>query len=1124
MISTTLIESAEATVSCGIAVGKFVSIEGAIELEHAAQGERQPATLESTLCQNDMIHVGENSRAAVSLINDVMLRLDQNTTMRLVDVAPQPEKRSMLELVVGAFKSFSRPPRTFAVNTPYINGLIEGTEFAMRVEGDSSMVTVYEGKVATTNEKGKLTLKRGESALAKKGQAPQPYLMVKPWDAVQWTLHFPPLLAALGGGAQQIPPDTSPVVKEAFSLVSRGDTPGALKLLEGVPASERNAAYHLYRAALFLDVGRVDQARSDIDSSLTINPKAGLAYALRAIIELARNERPQAIASAEKAVALAPSAAAKIALSYAQQSDFRLEAARETLLSAVREYPNDPLAWARLAEVWLMFANRGKALEAAHKAEALAPGLAKTQTVLGFAALAENRETESETAFERAISLASDDPLAHFGLGLSKIKRGNLAEGRKELEAAVALDSSNALLRSYLGKAYYEEKRSPLEGQQFDIAKELDPADPTPYLYSAIDKQTTNRPVEALQDMQKAIELNDNRAVYRSRQLLDSDLAARSASQARIYSDLGFQQRALVEGWKSVNTDSSNFSAHRFLADSYSALPRHEIARVSELLQSQLLQPLNMTPIQPRLAESNLFLISAGGPGAMSFNEFNPIFNRDGLTFQMNGLAGENSTNTGEGIVAGIYEKFAFSFGYNHFESDGWRTNADQNDDLANAFFQLELSPQTSIQTEYRYRNRNNGDLELRFFPDDFRRNYQEEEERNSIRVGLHHAFAPNSDFLGSFMYQHRNTSAQDRPDSFVSSIDEQFPDQQAFSGEVQHLFRSRFVNLTSGLGYFDINANRKQTIEFDPAYGFPPLQSKTDEDTQHLNLYLYSYLNLLKNVTFTLGGSGDLYDTASAATNSRDQFNPKFGVSWNILPNTTLRAAAFRAMKRTLITDQTLEPTQIAGFNQFYDDINTTDSWRYGSAIDQKFSSTVFGGVEFSKRDVNIPFETIDAVTGESQINRDDGEEYLGRSYLVWTPLQWLALNSEYQYEQFKNDTGIAVNYEELTTNRVALGLNLFHHSGLSASLKGTYFDQNGEFIRRNLGVCCEHGEDNFWVVDATVSYRLPKRYGFIKIGATNLLDQQFDYFDTNRGSANRNPLIIPDRVFFGSLTLAFP
>ena len=54
-----------------------------------------------------------------------------------------------------------------------------------------------------------------------------------------------------------------------------------------------------------------------------------------------------------------------------------------------------------------------------------------------------------------------------------------------------------------------------------------------------------------------------------------------------------------MEGYKSVNTDPTDFSGHRFLADTYAALPRHEIARVSELLQSQLLQPINITPIQP---------------------------------------------------------------------------------------------------------------------------------------------------------------------------------------------------------------------------------------------------------------------------------------------------------------------------------------------------------------------------------------------------------------------------------------------------------------------------------------------------------------------------------------------
>ena len=36
---------------------------------------------------------------------------------------------------------------------------------------------------------------------------------------------------------------------------------------------------------------------------------------------------------------------------------------------------------------------------------------------------------------------------------------------------AVGLDSTNSLLRSYLGKAYFEEKRDPLDARQFALAK-----------------------------------------------------------------------------------------------------------------------------------------------------------------------------------------------------------------------------------------------------------------------------------------------------------------------------------------------------------------------------------------------------------------------------------------------------------------------------------------------------------------------------------------------------------------------------------------------------------------------------------------------------------------------------
>ncbi len=39
---------------------------------------------------------------------------------------------------------------------------------------------------------------------------------------------------------------------------------------------------------------------------------------------------------------------------------------------------------------------------------------------------------------------------------------------------------------------------------------------------------------------------------------------------------------------------------------------------------------------------------------------------------------------------------------------------------------------------------------------------------------------------------------------------------------------------------------------------------------------------------------------------------NPKFGITWNPAQNTTIRVAVFRTLKRLLVTDQTLEPTQV--------------------------------------------------------------------------------------------------------------------------------------------------------------------------------------------------------------------
>jgi outer membrane receptor protein involved in Fe transport len=345
-------------------------------------------------------------------------------------------------------------------------------------------------------------------------------------------------------------------------------------------------------------------------------------------------------------------------------------------------------------------------------------------------------------------------------------------------------------------------------------------------------------------------------------------------------------------------------------------------------------------------------------------------------------------------------------------------------------------------------------------------------------------------------------------------SIDQNFP-QRSYSGEIQHLFRSRYINLVGGAGYFYFNAEQ-DLITVSRRTGAIAF-SQFSEDVNHTNLYLYSYVNFPKNVTVTLGASGDFFHTDSPATESRNQFNPKVGVTWNPFPATTVRAAAFRVLKRTLITDQTLEPTQVAGFNQFFDDINSTESWRYGLAVDQKFPPNLYGGVELSTRGLVVPFQ-LSTPTG-TQIQRADWNEYLGRAYLFWTPHEWVALGAEYEYARFTRDKELAPRFKEVSTQRVPLGLRFFHPSGVSAALRATYFHQEGDFRRLLTGVF-ESGDDDFWVVDAALSYRLPKRYGFLTVGATNLFDQHFRYQETDL----RNSSIQPTRTVFGRITLALP
>jgi outer membrane receptor protein involved in Fe transport len=315
-------------------------------------------------------------------------------------------------------------------------------------------------------------------------------------------------------------------------------------------------------------------------------------------------------------------------------------------------------------------------------------------------------------------------------------------------------------------------------------------------------------------------------------------------------------------------------------------------------------------------------------------------------------------------------------------------------------------------------------------------------------------------------------------------------------------------------VGYFD--QDEDEVITLTVPLPFPPFSitqvERNENNIHHTNLYAYSQVDYPRNVTWTVGASADLFEDGAR---DRDQFNPKFGVLWNPFPATTLRGAVFRTLKRQLISSQTVEPTQVAGFNQFFDDPSATEAWRYGIGVDQQFSPNLFGGAEYTKRDLDVPFR--DTATNEILETGEDEER--ARAYLYWTPLSSLAASAEYQYEEFKRspENPGEESIVEVDTHRFPLGIRFFHPSGFSAGLKATYFDQDGLFGTGGGGYL--PGDDQFWVVDAAVSYRLPKRYGLITVEVKNLFDEEFKYQDMEY----RNPVVSPESLILARVTLAF-
>jgi tetratricopeptide (TPR) repeat protein len=914
---------------------RIVELQGAVEI-FTGSATWSPVQTNQILHPFDRLRTGANSRIALRWSDQSVIAFGASTELEILPPRT-PGDQSGLHLIRGIISFFHRdqPGRIQIITRGAVAG-VEGTEFVMAVDdADKTTLAVVDGKVKFGNEQAALLLTNGQQAEIELGKAPALTAGFIANNLLQWSFYYP---AVLDPDELQLTADEQTNLAASLDAYRSGDLPASLANYptNRAPVSDSEK---IYFAGLLLSVGQVEKSGALI-SSIHSPP----ANALR---EVAAAVKFQTWPSTNNS----PLATTLLADSYYLQSRSQLGAALAAAQAAAKKSPMSGFAWERVAELEFSFGRTADALEALIKSLALAPRNAQALALKGFLLAAQNQTHDAIASFDQALAVDSALGNAWFGRGLCKIRRGDANGGREDLLVAAALEPQRAALRSYLGKAYANAGDFARAAKEFQLAKKLDPNDPTAWLYSALLNQQNNLINDAIRDLEKSESLNDNRSVYRSQLLLDQDQAVRSASLATMYQDAGMSDVSVRAAARAVNHDYANYSAHLFLADSYNSLRdpneinlRYETPAESEYLVANLLAPVSAGPLS----------------AAISQGEYSRLFTHDGFGVTSDTEYLSRGAWTQSGAQFGVFGDFSYDFEALYRSDPGQRVNDNIEQRQLSLTLKEQLTPKDSVSVNVQQYEAESGDLSQYY--DQSMANPDarvKETQTPNVSLGYHHEWSPgvHTLFLAtrlqdttSFTNPTDPTLVAFRPDvdpitmpgvTELTSVqgltmNEYFKNRLTiYSGELQQIWEApehtTIVGARIQYGNFDMNNLQDAPSTLGTIFPFPPAPDAQQDITslfKRVSFYGYHQWQIFEPLQL-IGGLA--YDRITFPENFRsapisgtgktvDQFSPKAGIIWTPEENTTARFAYTRSLSGASV-DQSyqLEPSQVAGFIQNY-------------------------------------------------------------------------------------------------------------------------------------------------------------------------------------------------------------
>ncbi len=935
-----------------------------------------PAVVNAALLARDRLATGESSRAVLQMTEKWFARVDEETDVTITPGAFGAKDKDSLKISLGGAFIYSREEEgELKVQTPSATGGLRGTQLVVRVlPGWKTLMKVLEGEVDLANEHGRVLLKAGDSGEAEKGRAPRKTAVIETRNLLQWALYYPAVLQpeelGLTAGEQH-------AVAASLAAYKEGDLLGALAAYPRgtVPAS---SGARLYRAAVLMATGQVEDARKAMRGVPAGNARRQAMERMLAAVLF--TEQPDA--------PMATTAGAALAESYYQQSRSELEKARAAAKRATELAPESGFAWTRLAELEFSFGRTHAAQNALEQGLRLTPRNAQAHALRGYLLSAENEIGAAQESFERAVALDGGLGNAWLGLGLTKIKQGHREEGRADLQTAATVEPTRSFFYSYHGKALSMEGADKLARKDLDLAKHLDPHDPTPWLYSAVQNQQENRYNAAIGDIAESLQLNDNRRVYRSQFLLDQDRAVRSANLAKIYQNAGMTDLAVREATRAVESDYTNASAHLFLANSFDALRdpnrislRYETVWFNELLLAYLLAPVGGGPLSQFVSQQEYSkLLESDGIGGSITGEWRD----DGLIEQR-----VSAFATRGRLSLGV----DFSYRYD----DGYRPNNKSSREEVYWQLKYQVTADDVFYTLGKWQDQESGDL-FQSYSNTTKSpglDFEEKQEPGLLLAGWNHRWAPGVNTLvlggrlaaeqrltaptsdqllfarepnpsldralraqgagsvvqnpdGSLTFSRdfqrdiaphlrRGTVAANFGDKFSFATLRQF---EIYTGEMQHIWDTKHNTLILGGRWQggEFETDTRLTL-LNPAgkglYSNPAAQQHVSVDFERQSLYAYDFFKPAPWVTLIAGVSWDHIEhpenfrnpPVSDRTVTAERVNGKFG--FTLAPSRwfTVRGVYSEGLGGVTFDESVrLEPTQLAGFNQAFRTVISED------------------------------------------------------------------------------------------------------------------------------------------------------------------------------------------------------